>query len=43
MISNGHDTKIKDKQELQEVVKFPIEIFWNIGARNFEIRFFFIF
>ena len=24
----------------QEVWKFPIEIFWNIGARNFEIIYF---
>ena len=24
------------QQELQEVLKFPIEIFWNLEARNFK-------
>ena len=24
------------KQELQEALKFPIEIFWNLEARNFK-------
>ena len=27
-----HNTKIYIKQELQEVLKFPIEIFWNLEA-----------
>ena len=25
--------KILQKQELQEVLKFPIEIFWNLEAK----------
>ena len=33
----------KEEQELEVVGKFPFEIFWNIGARNFEIWFFFVF
>ena len=28
---------IRNKQELQEVGKFPIEIFWNIATWNFDI------
>ena len=27
--------QVNKKQELQEVGKFPIEIFWNIKARHF--------
>ena len=29
--------KVNKKQELQEVGKFPIEIFWNIATWNFDI------
>ena len=28
----GKEKKKKMKQELQEVLKFPIEIFWNLEA-----------
>ena len=30
--------KWEEKQELREVFKFPIQIFWIIGAGNFLIR-----
>ena len=30
------------KQELQEISKFPIEMFWNIEARNLKLDLFHI-
>ena len=29
-------TLSKNKQELQKVLKLPIEIFWNLEVRNFK-------
>ena len=33
---NIQTEKEKLEQELQEVLKFPIEIFWNLEARNLK-------
>ena len=32
MKGGGYKVRIKSKQELQEVLKFPIELFWNLEA-----------
>ena len=39
---DSFENQPKEEQELQEVWKFPIRIFFNIAARSFEKRFFFI-
>ena len=36
IILGKHLTKTKIQQELQEVLKFPIETFWNLEARHFK-------
>ena len=34
------DPPLINKQELQQVLKFQIEIFWNLEARNLKLDFF---
>ena len=35
-VSRGKVFQVVRKQELQEVLKFPIDIFWNLEARNLK-------
>ena len=35
-VARGKVFQVVRKQELQEVLKFPIDIFWNLEARNLK-------